>query len=156
MKPAAEQPAGRVATHQETTYLECGSSARSGSIVERIERNFNDLSQGWYTDPALVDTALRCIAGGEDDQGRAVFRLTPVHGRTCIDFTPAGREWIKTRLTETHGGAHAPYGRRLGRALYGEGFFGSHGDRLLLQGAAKLSKPTTGLRRCPTSLPTLE
>jgi hypothetical protein len=90
------------------------------AIIDRIERNFNELTMAWYTDPALVDTALRCIIGSEDNEGRAVYRIESSDGGTRIRFTKPGRDWIVYRLNNTRHGVSDPYGRRLRRALYGE------------------------------------
>ncbi len=107
-------------THQQDEVLLGPERFDSSATVNRIERNFNDLSQGWYTDRDLVDTALRCVIGAHDADGHVVYNLTFNGDRTIIEFTPAGRRWIIHRLCKTRRGDEAPYGRRLRKALYGE------------------------------------
>ncbi len=90
------------------------------SAIVRIERNFNSLVREWYSDPDLVDAALRCIVGSQDRDGRSVYGLVAMEGRARIEFTPAERDWIAYRLERTIAGRYSPYGPRLRSSLYGD------------------------------------
>lgn len=99
-------------------------SVTPGSIdveaaIDRIERSIEDLVGSWYTDPALVDTALRLVIGRSDPFGNPTYEARWREGRFTFMFTPAGRRWLATRLLGDGSAGVEPYWRRSMRSLYG-------------------------------------
>ncbi len=86
--------------------------------VERIRQAIVDLVRHWYNDRDLAESALRLMIGRRDDTAEAIYRTHWGSTGFDLEFTDAGREWLKKRLGQTNFTADETYGHRVRRILY--------------------------------------